>query len=92
LFESFASSFSGLSSVSSVIEQDQITAATVAANARLLHADLYPGSESKSFASKYLVLGVPLALWAVALLLIAVSARFNTPVVSFEPQELLAAF
>ncbi len=49
-------------------------------------------SESKSFASKYLVLGVPLALWAVALLLIAVSARFNTPVVSFEPQELLAAF
>ena len=49
-------------------------------------------SEPKSFASKYLVLGVPLAIWAMALLLIAVSARFNTPVISFDPQELLAAF
>ncbi len=49
-------------------------------------------SERKSFLSQYLVLGVPLAIWTMALLLIAVSARFNTPVVSFDPQELLAAF
>lgn len=49
-------------------------------------------SEPKSFVSQYLVLGVPLAIWAMALLLIAVSAHFNTPVVSFDPPELLAAF
>ena len=49
-------------------------------------------SEPKSFASQYLVLGVPLAIWAMALLLIAVSAHFNTPVISIDPQELLATF
>jgi hypothetical protein len=49
-------------------------------------------SEQKSFLSRHLVLSVPLAIWAVALLLIAISAHFNTPVISFDPQELLAAF
>jgi hypothetical protein len=49
-------------------------------------------SEPKSFASQYLVLGIPLAIWAVALVLIAVSAHFNMPVISFDPQELLATF
>ena len=49
-------------------------------------------SEPKSFASQYLVLGVPLAIWAMALLLIAISAHFNTPVISFDPTELLGAF
>jgi hypothetical protein len=49
-------------------------------------------SEPKSFASQSLVLGVPLAIWAMALLLIAFSAHINTPVISFDPQELLATF
>jgi hypothetical protein len=37
-------------------------------------------------------LGVPLAIWAMALLLIAISAHFNAPLISFDPQELLATF
>jgi hypothetical protein len=49
-------------------------------------------SEPKSFVSQYLVLGVPLAIWAMALLLIAISAHFNAPLISFDPQELLTAF
>jgi hypothetical protein len=51
-----------------------------------------PVSEPKSFLSQNLVLGVPLAIWAMALLLIAISAHFNTPVISFDPQELLTPF
>jgi hypothetical protein len=31
-------------------------------------------------------------IWAMALLLIAISAHFNTPVISFDAQELLGAF
>jgi hypothetical protein len=49
-------------------------------------------SEPKSFRSPYLILGVPLVIWAMALLLIAISAHFNTPVISFDPTELLGAF
>jgi hypothetical protein len=51
-----------------------------------------PVSEPKSFLSQNLVLGVPLAIWAMALLLIAISAHFNTPVISFDAQELLTPF
>ncbi len=49
-------------------------------------------AEPKSFLSQNLVLGVPLAIWAVALLLIGISAQFNAPVVSLGPPELLAMF
>lgn len=49
-------------------------------------------SEPKSFRSQYLVLGVPLVIWAMALLLIAISAHFNMLVVSFDSAELLTAF
>ena len=49
-------------------------------------------SEPKPFPSQSLVLGVPLAIWAIALLLIAMSAHFDSPVISFEPQELLTTF
>ena len=48
-------------------------------------------SQPKSFQSQYLLLGVPLVIWIMALLLIAISAHFNTPIVSFDPTELLAA-
>ena len=40
----------------------------------------------------HLMLGVPLAICAVALLLIIASAHFNVPFASFDPQEQLAAF
>ena len=49
-------------------------------------------AEPKTFTSQHLVLGVPLAIWAIALLLIALSARYNVPLASFDPQELLAPF
>jgi len=49
-------------------------------------------SEPKSFASQYLVLGVPLTIWAMALLLIAVCAHFNAPLISFDPQDFLTGF
>ena len=38
------------------------------------------------------MLGVPLAIWAIALLLIGFSARYNVPLATFDPQELLAPF
>jgi hypothetical protein len=38
------------------------------------------------------VLGIPLAMWALALLLIAGSAHYNMPIASFDPQEQLAPF
>ena len=42
--------------------------------------------------SQYLVLGVPLAIWAIALLLIAGSARYDPPSLGFDPQEVMVAF
>jgi hypothetical protein len=39
-----------------------------------------------------LVLGIPLAIWALALLLIAGSSHFNIPLATFDPAELLAPF
>ena len=41
---------------------------------------------------QYLVLGVPLLIWALSLLLIAGAARYNMPLASFDPQEQLAPF
>ena len=38
------------------------------------------------------LLGVPLLIWALSLLLIAGSARYNMPLASFDPQEQLAPF
>jgi hypothetical protein len=49
-------------------------------------------AEQKPFLSQNLILGVPLAIWAMALLLIAMSAHLNAPVISFDPPELLATF
>jgi hypothetical protein len=39
-----------------------------------------------------LVLGIPLAIWALALLLIAGSAHYDVPLATFDPVELLAPF
>lgn len=49
-------------------------------------------SEPKSLVPRRLILGAPLAIWAIALLMIAVAGHYNMPVISFDPQELLAAF
>jgi hypothetical protein len=54
-------------------------------------------SEPKSFSlrhliSQHLLLGVPLALWALALLLIAAAAHSDMPVAAFEAQELMVPF
>ena len=51
-------------------------------------------SEPKSFSLRhvllrYLLLGVPLAIWALALLLIVIAAHFDMPIVAFEAQELV---
>jgi hypothetical protein len=46
----------------------------------------------KAVQPKPLVLGIPLAIWALALLLIAGSAHYDLPLATFEPQELLAPF
>ena len=40
----------------------------------------------------HVMLGIPLVIWAVALLLIVVSAHLNVPLASFDPQEQLAVF
>jgi hypothetical protein len=37
-------------------------------------------------------LGVPLAIWALSLLLIAGAARLHTPTISFDPQEVAMPF
>jgi hypothetical protein len=46
----------------------------------------------KPLPSRRLLLGVPLAIWGIALLLIALAAHFNTPVISFDPQEVWTPF
>jgi hypothetical protein len=37
-------------------------------------------------------LGVPLAIWALCLLLIATAAHLHTPIISFDPQEVAIPF
>jgi hypothetical protein len=49
-------------------------------------------AEPKTFPPQQLVLGIPLAIWAVSLLLIAAAAYFNVPLGSFDPPALLAPF
>ena len=49
-------------------------------------------TEPKTFPQPHFILGVPLAIWAVALLVIGISAHFNVPLASFDPQEQLAPF
>ncbi len=54
-------------------------------------------SEPKSFSLRqsllqHLFLGVPLAIWALSLLLIAAAAHFDAPIVFFDSQEFLLPF
>jgi hypothetical protein len=54
-------------------------------------------SEPKSFSLRrflleHLILGVPLIIWAIMLLLIAIAAHFDIPVVAFDGQEPVAPF
>jgi hypothetical protein len=49
-------------------------------------------AEPKISPQQPLMLGVPLAIWALSLLLIAGSAHYNLPLASFDPQEQLAPF
>jgi len=54
-------------------------------------------SEPKSFSLRrflleYLIVGVPLIIWAIMLLLIAIAAHFDMPVVALDGQELVAPF
>jgi hypothetical protein len=45
---------------------------------------------SRRFLLQRLILGVPLAVWAIMMLLIAISAHFDAPVMAaFEAQELV---
>jgi len=49
-------------------------------------------AEPKRFPPPHLALGVPLAIWAVTLLLIAASAYYNVPLGAFDQPALLAPF
>jgi hypothetical protein len=49
-------------------------------------------SEPKSFPLRSSMLGVPIAIWALSLLLIAVVSYFHPPVITFGPLELLPPF
>ena len=49
-------------------------------------------SEPKSFSLRSSMLGVPLAIWALSLLLIAVASYFHPPAVTFGSLELLPPF
>jgi hypothetical protein len=49
-------------------------------------------SASQRFQLQRLVLGVPLAVWAIMMLLIAISAYFDAPVMAFDPQDLAMPF
>ena len=53
--------------------------------------------EPKSFSPRrfllqHLVLSVPLAIWAILLVLIAVTAHFDMPIILFDGQELMMPF
>jgi hypothetical protein len=49
-------------------------------------------SQPKSFTLQSSMLGIPLAIWAMSLLVIAVAAYLNMPVITFGPLELLPPF
>jgi hypothetical protein len=53
-------------------------------------------SEPKPFPLRQIlqhsILGVPLGIWAIALLLITIAAHFDAPVMAFEVQGLIAPF
>ena len=54
-------------------------------------------SEPKSFSLRRFLLrrsplGVPLAIWALSLLLIAAAAHVQAPTISFDPQEVAIPF
>ena len=49
-------------------------------------------AEPKVLPQHPLMLGVPLAIWALSLLLIAGFAHYDVPIASFDPQEQLAPF
>jgi hypothetical protein len=49
-------------------------------------------SEPKSFSFQRSMLGVPLSIWAMALLLIAIAANLHPPIVTFGSLELLPPF
>lgn len=54
-------------------------------------------SEPKSFSrrhrlSRHLTLGAPLAIWALAMLLIAIAAHSDGPVIAFDGQGLAVPF
>ena len=49
-------------------------------------------SEPKSFSIQRSMLGVPLAVWVIAFVLIAIAAQHHTPVVTFGSLELLPPF
>jgi hypothetical protein len=46
----------------------------------------------RRFLSRRSPLGVPLAIWALSLLLIAAAAHLHTPIISFDPQEVAIPF
>lgn len=46
----------------------------------------------RHFLLRYLFLGVPLAIWALAFVLIAIAAHFDMPAVTFGAQELVVPF
>jgi hypothetical protein len=49
-------------------------------------------SKPKSFLLRRSTLGVPLAIWALSLLLIAAAAHIHSPTISFDPQEVAMPF
>jgi hypothetical protein len=49
-------------------------------------------SEPKPFSLRSSMLGVPLAIWALSLLLIALASYLHPPVITFGPLELLPPF
>lgn len=42
--------------------------------------------------SHQMILGVPLVIWALALLVIVLAAHYDAPIGSFDPQDLFAPF
>jgi hypothetical protein len=64
-----------------------------AANLRGLFVPTYIRiAEPKTVQPEPFALGIPLTIWALALLLIAGSALYDIPIASFDPQEQLAPF
>jgi hypothetical protein len=49
-------------------------------------------SPSQRFQLQRLILGIPLAVWAIMMLLIAISAHFDAPPMAFDAQDLPMPF